>query len=275
MILIDGPNFAYRAFYSGGDLSSSDGQRTGLLHVAIAMLAALDGLFEPQQVVFLWDQGPSWRKAVFPEYKATRHDTPDRKSVYEQIAIFKQLLSAIGICQVAWPRYEADDLAGVVTDSLSCHAVMISSDKDLFQLLRPGIVQVRGWKGKRKDVWTAQRVQEEYGVTVDMWPTYLALVGDSSDNIPNVQRGFGPKKALKLINSAELLPPEMNRVFLRNLELTTIRRELPNKQRLELHAPKQTKQGWVDMERLLLQYELLHVFERRRKLWVVGGWGRD
>src|SRR5215510_8935018 len=110
MILVDAPNLVWRAHFSGAHLKSRE-RPTAVLHIGLRMLATMPDLIPKQSIMFLWDQGVSWRKKILKTYKDNRdHTTVDRKAVYAQIDIFKHLLTSIGIKQCSIDTMEADDL---------------------------------------------------------------------------------------------------------------------------------------------------------------------
>ena len=240
-------------------------------------------MFEPQRVVFAWDRAPYWRQRIWRGYKQRRRkdNEEDRQDVYVQVDLFKQVLKHIGVCQVELPTMEADDIAGILTSLVTKQSnqekiILLSGDKDWFQLLGPRVKQVRSWKGKKLDVWTEERVFKEHGVTVSDWPKFLALVGDSSDNIPNVRKGMGPVAALRVLAGITTLGVGEQTAYTRNLQLTTVLRSPPTGIKEiagALQPIQRTAAGWEAMEATLKEYELFDLWKARQRLWVVGGWG--
>jgi len=227
--------------------------------------------------LFLWDSYPSWRRKIYPEYKArSGRDPVERENIYTQIALFRKLLSNIGIAQLAYPELEADDLAGIVVSRLrkkKASVIMVSSDKDWMQLLGDNVVQIRGWKGKRLDRWTAERLFTEHGVPATRWAEYLALVGDSADNIPGVRHGVGPVAAKKIMaGTGVTLTNAEEELLERNLKLTRVTTEADNRVLESIVFGTHTKEGWTHMEDLLQEYELFAMWGERMRIWEVGGW---
>ena len=279
MILIDGNNLCWKSYFAA-PLLQSQGRSTGVLHAGLMMLSSLARIVEPQRIVFLWDSaGGSWRSSIFPEYKRNRKVDPElRGLVYSQIAVFRKILSVIGISQLAILGLEADDLAGCFVsrnDAPSEGFVLVSGDKDWLQLIGPNVVVLQSWKGKSA-AWMNERwFQETYRIQPNQWPLVLALSGDAVDNIPGVRRGLGPKTALKIIrenNIAQALSAEEFAVYERNVMLTTILRKSP-KAWVCNHAPR-TQEGWGWFSACLRDYELHEIRTRREKIWEMGGWGR-
>ena len=277
MILVDGSNFLWRAHFAGRTLSSK-GRLSGALHIGLGMLADFPKNFKPQRVIFLWDGKKSWRKKLEPSYKANRKDSTERAAVHRQIDVFRDLLQAIGVTQVTADSMEADDLIGMLTKILLARKIettIVSSDKDLFQLLQNGVLQVRGWTGKKLDIWTRERVEFKYGVKVKDWARYLALIGDKIDNIPNACRGMGPVRAREVLNGGKGLTTEASIQYGKNLMLTTLKRDFKESglsvDDLKVH---ERGDGWSRLENVLEDYELVQLRNDRRAIYQIGGWGR-
>jgi len=131
-----------------------------------------------------------------PEYKANRGAPPEE--LVPQFDICRDLVAALGIATATCPGYEADDIMATLTERLvkSGHdVVIVTGDKDMAQLLRPG---VRIYNLAKDDWWTAESIPQRMGVRAEQVRDYLALMGDAADNIPGV-RGVGPKAASALL----------------------------------------------------------------------------
>lgn len=201
-LLVDGYNLAFRAFYGMPELTRSDGFPTGALHGWVKSLWRLEDDQQPSGTLVFFDLGGSQdRLALHPEYKAQRKETPE--ALEKQIPVIKQLTRAMGLVGVERAGVESDDLlaAQAVALAASGHEVLIvSADKDFAQvvsdrvkiLLPPPTANPKlGWR-----VMDASGVVEKFGVTPMQIADYLALVGDTSDNIPGLD-GVGPKTAAK------------------------------------------------------------------------------
>ena len=279
MILCDGNNFVWRSFHAAPDLRTKDGRYSGLLHIGLTMLSNMPDLFKPDRILFLWDDKESWRKKIYPEYKGNRtKDSEIRNKVYPQMDVFKRILSLAGISNIQTPTLEADDLIGILTEDLNArdeNVVILSSDKDLLQLLRPNVIQIRGWKDRKVYLWTHDRLLDEYKIPPRSWPAYLALIGDKTDNIPNIRRGMGPKTAQKILalslyDSRWGITVEERKIFERNLKLTRVLTKGFN-----VEIPKQTERQdaqWRELSRIIWDFELREVFYERSSIWKVGGW---
>mgnify|MGYP001809773496 CR=1 FL=1 len=194
LILIDGSSYLYRAFHALPPLSNAAGEPTGALFGVVNMLRATlkEG---PTYAAFVMDaSGPTFRDALYPEYKANREAMPD--DLRAQIEPMMAIVEALGFPILRVPGVEADDVIGTLATraAAACIEVEVStSDKDFAQLVRPGITLVNTMSGSRLD---EAGVVEKFGVRPDQIIDYLALMGDTVDNIPGVDK-CGPKTAAK------------------------------------------------------------------------------
>ena len=201
-LLIDGFNLAYRCFYATPALSRADGFPTNALHGWVKSLWRLIDQEKPTHTVVFFDLGGSQeRLALHPEYKAQRAEMPDDLS--KQIPGVKALTRLLGLAAVEIEGVESDDLlatCAVRRAAAGDEVLIVSSDKDFAQLvgerirvlLPPPSAQPRlGWR-----LLDAAGVREKFGVGPERIVDYLALIGDTSDNIPGLN-GVGPKTAIK------------------------------------------------------------------------------
>jgi DNA polymerase-1 len=249
-LLVDGYNMAFRAFFGMPELTRADGFPTGALHGWVKTLWRLQDQMSPDAMLVFFDLGGAQdRLALLPEYKAQRKETPE--PLEKQIPVIKELTRAMGLVGVELDGVESDDLVASQARALANagHEVLIvSADKDFAQcvdervkiLLPPPTANPKlGWR-----VLDRAGVVEKFGVAPDRIAEYLALIGDTSDNIPGIN-GVGPKTAVKwfaefqtlegIIARAGELKPERFREpvaaraadLRRNLKLTTLRTESP------------------------------------------------
>ena len=187
----------FRAFYAVRPLTSTKGVPVNAVYGFISMIVKLMKEKKPDHMVFCYDRKePSFRKNLYTEYKANRSEMPEDLQV--QMPYLKQVAQLFGICDLEFPGYEADDLIGTVA-RISRHegveAYIVSGDKDFCQLVGP---QVYLYDTMKDLIFDSAMVKEKHGVTPDQFIDYLAITGDTSDNIPGVA-GIGPKGAQKLI----------------------------------------------------------------------------
>lgn len=196
--IVDVSSFIFRAYYSTGYLSTSDGTPTGAVFGVANMMVSLLKEFEPSHIAIAMDsKTPTFRKEIFPEYKANRPPPPDDLIV--QFPFVEELVNAFGFTVLQKDGFEADDIiATAVTTAVSAglKAVVVSGDKDLLQLVSDDVVMLDTMK---KKIWDAAAVEEKWLVPPSLVGDLLALAGDSSDNIPGVPR-VGPKTAAPLLN---------------------------------------------------------------------------
>lgn len=204
-LLIDGFNLAYRCFYAIPGLARSDGFPTNAIHGWIRTLWSFEDKEKPDHIVAFFDLGGSQdRLAMHPTYKAHRSEMPaDLKA---QFPWLKKITAALGIPIIEKSGTEADDL--VASAAIKLHnegneVYIVSADKDFGQLLRPGIFQLLPpAPGQAKLGWSVfdeEGLYKKLSIKANQVVDYLALLGDSSDNIPGVP-GVGPKIAARWIH---------------------------------------------------------------------------
>lgn len=195
--LVDVSSMFFRAFYAVRPLNALDGTPVNAVYGFVSMVVKLLKEKNPEYVAFCYDRKePSFRKDLDTNYKANRTEMPDDLQV--QMPFIKQVASLFGIMDIEIPGYEADDIIG----TLACHAkrnnfqaIIVSGDKDFCQLVNENVVM---YDTMKETITNPASVVEKYGVTASQFIDYLAITGDTSDNIKGVA-GIGPKGAQKLI----------------------------------------------------------------------------
>jgi DNA polymerase-1 len=202
LYIVDGHSHIFRAYHAVGYLSTSKGVPSHAVLILSTMLWKLIREEKPDYLGIALDPpGPTFRDALFAEYKATRTAMPD--DLARQLPYVRRLFEALRTPVVEVPGYEADDvLATFVEHALKLpdlEVVIVTGDKDLLQLVGPRVrvLSVLGRTGERV-VYDEAKVRERWGVEPAQIPDVLALMGDSIDNIPGV-KGVGEKTAVKLI----------------------------------------------------------------------------
>ncbi len=200
LILIDGYGFVFRAFHSLPPLTrSSDGTPIGAVYGFTNMLLKLIENNQSSHIAVMLDSGGNtFRHYIDPNYKANRPQPP--QELVLQFPIIREVINAFSIKAIEKAEFEADDLIASYAKRAKeegYEVVVVSSDKDLMQLLAHGILMFDAMKDK---MITEDTVFEKFGVLPAKVHDILALIGDSSDNIPGV-RGIGPKTAAELINA--------------------------------------------------------------------------
>jgi DNA polymerase-1 len=211
LFLVDGYALIYRAFFAmlSRPLRTSRGENTSAAWGVVNFLQRLRTTHHPDYIVWVLDAGDSFRHEVYPEYKATREKlTEELQADFDQgLGRIDELLAAHRVPKIAVEGFEADDvigtLAGQVTDA-GLNVVIVSGDKDFQQLVRPGVWLLnpgRGGPAAVEENWVGiHNANDRLGVAPGFVTDYLALVGDSSDNVPGVP-GIGDKTAKELVNT--------------------------------------------------------------------------
>nr|MBA3658584.1 DNA polymerase I [Gemmatimonadales bacterium] len=209
LFLIDGYALIYRAFFAmiTRPLRTARGENTSAAWGVVNFLLRLREKYRPDYVAWVNDAGTSFRAERYPEYKSTREKLDDElKADFERsVERICELLEAFRIRVVAVPGYEADDVIGtlaVAGAARGLQSVIVSGDKDFYQLIGPGIALLnpgRGGPAAVDEIWVDERnAAERLGVPPSQVVDFLALVGDASDNVPGV-KGIGEKGAQKLL----------------------------------------------------------------------------
>jgi len=253
LYLIDGHNVLYRTFFGVPRLSAPDGTPTNVVLGVARILLKILREERPDAVVAVFDsREPTPRHSIYPEYKANRLKTPE--DLTAQIPVVDEVIDALGVRRLSVPGAEADDIIGTLSrraEERGMDVVIISSDKDLYQLVSPR-VKVRD--GLKEHTVGEAQVEEVFGVPPAKVPDLLALAGDPSDNVPGVP-GIGEKTASELIRDfgsldAVLSHPERLSGSRREkiekgadaarlaLRLVTIDREIPNLEDWPGFAPR-------------------------------------
>ena len=204
LILVDGNNMMFRAYYGFGDPTKMKPNSKGIYTNAIlAFVRMTHNLLKQEydKVLFAFDKGKhTFRHDIQQDYKAGRAHMPDEMRM--QIAYLKDFLKRSNIAQYEMDEYEADDIIGTLSKKASDEGYMVdiySSDKDLLQLIGPNTVVHAFKKGiTEMEDYTVEHFREVYEIEPEQFIDLKALMGDTSDNISGVP-GIGPKKGIKLL----------------------------------------------------------------------------
>ena len=198
IILVDGSSYLYRAFHALPPLTTSKGQPTGAVRGVLNMLRKMRLDYPGSNIVVVFDaKGKTFRDDMYPEYKANRPPMPD--DLRQQIAPLHECVLAMGFPMIVHPGVEADDVMGTLAVQAAeqgLDAIISTGDKDMAQLVNDRITLVNTMSNS---IYDRDGVIEKFGVPPELIIDYLAIIGDSSDNIPGVP-GVGPKSATPMLN---------------------------------------------------------------------------
>jgi DNA polymerase-1 len=235
LCLVDGSGFIFRAYHALPPLTRADGTPVGAVQGFVNMLVRLIESHAGDRIAVIFDSSrKSFRNEFYPEYKAHRPDPPE--DLIPQFALVREATRAFDLPAIEMPGYEADDLIATYAAHALAQggtAIVVSSDKDLMQLVRPGVEMLDPLKQKR--IGEAE-VLEKFGVKPDRVVDVQALAGDSTDNVPGVP-GIGVKTAAELINTygdldtlltraGEIKQPKRRESLIANKELALVSRRL-------------------------------------------------
>ena len=276
LVLIDGSSYLFRAFHALPKLVSTKGQATGAIKGVISMIRKLMNEYPHSNLAVVFDaKGKTFRNEIYPEYKANRPPMPD--DLRSQIAPIHEIVRHMGIPLLIVEGVEADDVIGTLARQATeakMKVLISTGDKDMAQLVNEHVTLINTMTDSVMDI---DGVMEKFGVRPDQIIDYLALVGDTSDNIPGVPK-CGPKTAVKWLASYDSLQGVMDRAeeikgkvgeYLResmtflpmSYELATIKQDVPLEQAvddLKISKPDEPglKELFTDLEFKLWVEEL-------------------
>jgi DNA polymerase-1 len=282
ILLCDGHNLAFRAFYGIRELTRSDGFPTNMVHGWLRSFWKMEDDLTPRSIQVFFDKdGATRREKILPSYKENRGLPPEGFS--EQLEWVKKLTDALGYGRSEKSGLEADDLIASAVNlytSKNDDVLIVSADKDLAQLISPGVEQLLppptanprlGWR-----MLDEKGVMEKFGVPPQSILDYLAIIGDQADNIPGLA-GVGPKTASKwlneyghlenlILNAGRLTPKrfcsivyEKRDELRRNLELVRLESDI------ELDLSDNSEPDLVEMKEIFAELEMKKSWEEAQK----------
>jgi DNA polymerase I len=203
LFLVDISSLFFRAFYAIRPLTSPSGLPTNAVYGVLSMLTKLLKEENPDYIAICYDRKePSFRKTLYEDYKANRSEMPDELG--PQIPVIKKLIELLGLPSLEVPDFEADDIIGtlaIAARKKDIEVFIVSGDKDFSQLI---VDHMYLYDTMKNETLGPKQILEKWGVAPEKFLDYLALVGDSSDNIPGV-KGIGPKGAQNLLAEFQTL----------------------------------------------------------------------
>ena len=264
-ILVDGSSYLFRAYHAMPKLSNSQGEQTGAIYGVINMIRRLLKDYDPEHIAVVFDaKGKTFREDLYAEYKANRPPMPEELA--EQIEPIHQIIQAMGLPLLCVTGVEADDVIGTLAreaESKGIETIISTGDKDMAQLVDEHVTLVNTMSDSVSDI---QGVKDKFGITPEQIIDYLALIGDTVDNVPGVPK-VGPKTAVKWLQQYGSLDDIMAKAdefkgkvgeYLRDsLEQLPLSRELVTiKCDVELDdTPETLKRGKPDNDRLREFYQ--------------------
>ncbi len=195
LILVDGSSYLYRAFHALPPLTTADGQPTGAVYGVVNMIRKLLKDYRPEHMAVVFDaKGKTFRNELYKDYKAHRPPMPDE--LRSQIQPLHDIVDAMGLPRLVVPDVEADDVIGTLArqaEAAGMDVLISTGDKDMAQLVSDKITLINTMTDTRMN---PDGVVEKFGIKPERIIDYLALIGDTSDNIPGVPK-VGPKTAVK------------------------------------------------------------------------------
>ncbi|MCZ6497327.1 MAG: DNA polymerase I [Gammaproteobacteria bacterium] len=279
-VLVDGSTYLFRAYHAGLRaglrLNSSQGEPTGAIHVVLNMLYSLLDEYQPKRIAVVFDApGKTFRDDLYAEYKANRPPMPE--DLRPQIEPLVQAVEAIGLPVLRVKGVEADDVIGTLATRATAAGlttVISTSDKDMAQLVNEHVTLVNTMSHTTMD---PNGVFEKFGVRPEQMIDYLALVGDSADNIPGVP-GVGPVTAAKwlaeygdldtITSHAEEIPGKVGESLRNSLEVLPLYKELTTIV-CDVDLPREPAElvyGEPDAARLQALYKRLEIKSLLRRI---------
>jgi len=258
-LIIDGPFIAHRAYGASYKLTTSTGLDSTLMYGFLQSFRAVKNKFNPDHIMIAWEtKHPGcWRSDIYPSYKQNRpkHHMKEYFAYQEDTQLAMHLL---GITQYMSHNSEADDVIARLVEGAPKPVVIYANDKDMMQLVQDGVYV---WTGK--ELFDEEKVKEKYGVEPYQIPDFLALAGDSSDNIAGI-KNYGPQKTrqfLKKYGTIENIP--LDDTFQKHMmrlqlfkQLTTLKKDC-----MLIPLYEENESYTETLTSLLHKYELKSVLE--------------
>jgi DNA polymerase-1 len=198
ILLCDSYSLFFRAHYALPAMSTTRGEPTAALYGLCVLMLKLVREQAPRGIAFALDRpGPTFRRTRYPEYKAGRARAPE--PLVQQLGRLDELIAALGVPAHGADGFEADDVLATLVKSIGDEAMVVSGDRDVLQLAQGGVrILFVGARGQPHRLYDGAAVQSRFGIAASRLPSYVALVGDPSDNLEKVP-GIGARTAAKLV----------------------------------------------------------------------------
>ncbi len=204
VVIVDGYGFVFRAFFSLADFKTSKGEPVGAIYGFMNMILKVLNSLSPEILIVVFDSGKkTFRSELYPEYKANRKEAPE--DLKPQFPLIRNAVEAMNLKYVEVEGFEADDIIATYSKIIEKNggkSIIISSDKDLMQLVKNGITEF--YDPMKNKFIKEEDVEQKFGVKPHQVKDFLSILGDSSDNIPGI-KGIGEKGASELLNKFHTL----------------------------------------------------------------------
>lgn len=284
-ILVDAYSQIYRGFYAIQGLKNSKGEPSNAVFAVARLLLSLENSYPTCDGAFAFDLGKSAKRVeILPQYKANRPPMPE--DLRKQMPYIKELIAAFGWQLLEKEGWEADDIiAASIKEFPTRKFLIVSSDKDLVQLVNEEHVNmlVPDRKGGGFEIWKPEQVKAKFDVPPEKIVLYLAMVGDSSDNIPGIE-GIGPKTAAKLLQefssfdeilkNAEKIPSEKLKTKIlasadlisKNIELIRLEGKMPDNNWQTPQIFRRNPLNWDMIESIAKNFDMTSILKEIAKL---------
>ena len=267
IFLIDGHSIAFRAFYALPEtLTTKDGFPTNVIHGFLMMISKLVKNYDIEKIIITWDVSKkTFRNDIYQDYKANRSSSPENFKI--QIKELQNLLTKFNIPQVSLEGFEADDVLGSLSNYFNKQnkkVTIVTGDRDSFQLISSKTKIMYTKRGiSDVEIYDSEAFKEKYKISTKQYVEYLALKGDTSDNIPGLP-GVGEKTAISLLQkyknitniykNLKNLTPKLQSNFLDNEDILLMSKDLAMiKTDLDLHVPSTKLNETVFFDKQILE----------------------
>ncbi len=266
IIIVDGHSLAYKIFYKTPPLYNSQKIPTSMIHSFLNTILSIREKFDPERMIVVFDsKGETFRHEIFTDYKANRSKAPEDLIV--QVELLKKIIPLLNIELYAKEGFEADDLIYTFSVDSKDPVLIVTKDKDLAQIVSD---KIKILDYQTSEVLDRKKVYEKFGIYPEQIIDYLALTGDSSDNIPGV-KGIGEKTALSLLNefgsldniykNLEKIKPSIKEKLEKDRDMAYLSRDLVTLKYLD-DANTAKLQSDGDLEKILSELELKSIYKR-------------
>jgi DNA polymerase-1 len=270
-LVVDANNMLFRTVFSPYLVRKSNKTTTDVTYHFMKLLRSYVEKFEPNNIYICWDKrlnatGNNFRKIMNENYKAHRETSPEKELAIQSVEIITPILEAAGLKNLYPFNMEADDIIYYLSETLEGETVIISSDKDLYQCINNHTYVYNAYS---KKLLNEENFRSNFGVDINKWALFLAVKGDTSDNIPGL-KGYGKVRSTNLVNDFSNTHNNLNTEQLNtiksNLKLIDLSMMKDNEEVECYHSQMETapKLDIVKFEEMCNHYG---IFEKELNIW--------